>query len=76
MKKESKFGLPTEIKYCTKCNIINQKPTSTNEYLHDKFTKQIPIEFDENNVTAFQFHPEKSGKDGLLLLKTITRNIF
>ena len=30
----------------------------------------------KNNVTAFQFHPEKSGKDGLLLLKTITKNIF
>tara|TARA_Y100001970_G_scaffold288262_1_gene415074 strand:+ start:205 stop:843 length:639 start_codon:yes stop_codon:yes gene_type:complete len=30
----------------------------------------------KNNVTAFQFHPEKSGKDGLILLKTITNNIF
>ena len=30
----------------------------------------------KNNVTAFQFHPEKSGKDGLLLLKSITKNIF
>ena len=30
----------------------------------------------KNNVTAFQFHPEKSGKDGLLLLKTITKSIF
>jgi len=50
MKKENKFGLPSKIKYCSKCNVINQRPTSTNEYLHDKFTKQIPIEFDENNV--------------------------
>ena len=50
MKTETKFGLPEEIKYCVKCNVINQKPTSTNEYLHDKFTKQIPIKFDENNV--------------------------
>ena len=43
MKKENKFGLPSEVKYCVKCNVINQRPTSTNEYLHDKFTKQIPI---------------------------------
>jgi len=50
MNRSNKFGLPTEIKYCSKCNITNQKPTSTNEYLHDKFTKQITIEFDENNV--------------------------
>ena len=30
----------------------------------------------KNNVIAFQFHPEKSGKDGLILLKTITNSIF
>jgi imidazole glycerol-phosphate synthase subunit HisH len=29
----------------------------------------------KDNVTAFQFHPEKSGKHGLDLLKTITNNI-
>ena len=30
----------------------------------------------KNNVTAFQFHPEKSGINGLNLLKLITRDIF
>ncbi len=30
----------------------------------------------KDNVTAFQFHPEKSGKNGLFLLKSITKNIF
>jgi imidazole glycerol-phosphate synthase subunit HisH len=29
----------------------------------------------KDNVTAFQFHPEKSGTDGLNLLKTIKREI-
>ena len=29
----------------------------------------------KNNVTAFQFHPEKSGMDGLNLLKTIKKEI-
>ena len=29
----------------------------------------------KDNVTAFQFHPEKSGVDGLNLLKTIARDI-
>ena len=43
-------GLPSEIKYCIKCNISNQQPTSTNEYKHDHNTIQIPIEFDSNNV--------------------------
>ena len=50
MLSKPKFGLPSEIKYCIKCNVINQRPTSTNEYLHDKSSKQIPIDFDENNI--------------------------
>tara|TARA_B100001121_G_C18670773_1_gene613678 strand:- start:376 stop:1635 length:1260 start_codon:yes stop_codon:yes gene_type:complete len=44
------YGLPTDIKYCHKCNVINQKPTSTNEFLHDINTKQIPIYFDKDNI--------------------------
>ena len=44
------YGMPSEVKYCTKCNVTNQTPTTTNEYEHDKNTRQIPIEFDENNV--------------------------
>jgi N-acetyl sugar amidotransferase len=50
MQSKPKFGLPSEIKYCIKCNVINQRHTSTNEYLHDKSSKQIPIDFDENNI--------------------------
>ena len=30
----------------------------------------------KNKVTAFQFHPEKSGKNGLSLLNSVTKNIF
>ena len=48
--KFGKYGLPREIKYCIKCNISNQQPTSTNEYKHDRNTIQIPIEFDSNNI--------------------------
>jgi N-acetyl sugar amidotransferase len=44
------YGLPKEIKYCVKCNISNQQPTSTNEYKHTKNTKQITIDFDSDNV--------------------------
>lgn len=50
MTTDNMYGLPGEIKYCSRCNIINQKPTSTNEYDHDTNTKQIPIKFDENEV--------------------------
>jgi N-acetyl sugar amidotransferase len=46
----SMYGMPNEVKYCTKCNVTNQTPTTTNEYEHDKNTQQIPIEFNENDV--------------------------
>ena len=43
-------GLPSEVKFCKKCLLSNQKPTSTNELLHNKDTIQIPIEFDNEGV--------------------------
>ena len=43
-------GLPSEVKFCKKCLLSNQKPTSTNELLHNKDTIQIPIEFDTEGV--------------------------
>ena len=56
MKKKSKninmYGLPSEIKYCNKCNMSNQQPTTTNEYLHNDSTVQEPIDFDNKGVCA------------------------
>ncbi len=43
-------GLPTEVKFCKKCLLSNQKPTSTNELFHNKDTVQIPLEFDSEGV--------------------------
>ena len=47
----NKNGLPIEIKYCKKCNLINQRPTSINEYFHIKETRQKTIEFDTFSFT-------------------------
>lgn len=44
------FGLPEEVKFCKKCVISNQRPSSTNEYLHTIDTKHTTIEFDEEGV--------------------------
>ena len=52
MSLKNKNGLPLEVKYCKKCNVINQRPTSTNEYFHVKETKQVPIQFDEHGLCA------------------------
>ena len=52
MKNKIFYGLPSKVKYCVRCNISNQQPTSTNEYKHDQDTTQITIDFDVDNVCA------------------------
>ena len=47
---KNKNGLPLEIKYCKKCNISNQQPTTTNEYFHNIETVQTTIDFDEDGI--------------------------
>ncbi len=52
MIKKNKNGLPLEIKYCKKCNLINQRPTSINEYFHTADSIQTTVEFDKDGVCA------------------------
>lgn len=47
---ETKYGLPSEVKYCAKCVISNQRPNSAVEYSHTKASKKKTIYFDENGV--------------------------
>ena len=44
------YGLPSEIKYCKKCVISNQRPNSAVEYNHTKESKKETIHFDENGI--------------------------
>ena len=50
--KKNKNGLPIEVKYCKKCNLSNQQPTSINEYFHTSETVQSTVKFDENGICA------------------------
>ncbi len=60
MIKKNKNGLPLEVKYCKKCNLSNQQPTSTNEYFHTSETVQQTIEFDKHGICAgCNFHKTK-----------------
>ena len=47
---EAYYGLPSEVKYCTKCVISNQRPNSAVEYIHKKDSKKLTINFDESGV--------------------------
>jgi N-acetyl sugar amidotransferase len=46
----AKYGLPQEVKFCKKCVISNQRPSSAVEYAHTLNSKKETIYFDEEGV--------------------------
>lgn len=44
------FGLPEEVKFCTRCVMSNQRPSSTQEYSHVANSKKETIHFDAEGV--------------------------
>ena len=47
---EIKYGLPAEVRYCKRCVISNQRPTSSVEFKHTKNRKHHPIHFDAEGI--------------------------
>ncbi|MEP7225720.1 MAG: N-acetyl sugar amidotransferase [Gemmatimonadales bacterium] len=47
---EVRYGLPREVKFCTRCVISNQRPNSTVEYQHTGDSKKETIRFDAEGV--------------------------
>jgi N-acetyl sugar amidotransferase len=47
---EVKYGLPPEVKYCTKCVMSNQRPTSAVEFKHTPQSKKITLHLDDDGV--------------------------
>lgn len=50
IKREAYYGLPQEVKFCTKCVMSNQRPTSAIEFKHNKDSKKTTMNFDEHGV--------------------------
>ena len=50
IKLEAFYGLPEEVKFCTKCVMSNQRPTSAVEFKHTKESKKLTMNFDEDGV--------------------------
>lgn len=44
------YGLPSEVRYCKRCVISNQRPNSAVEYQHQKKTAKSVISFDPEGV--------------------------
>lgn len=49
-KNHSYYGLPEEVKFCSKCVMSNQRPTSAIEFKHTKDSKKTTMNFDEEGV--------------------------
>jgi N-acetyl sugar amidotransferase len=47
---EAYYGLPQEVKFCKKCLMSNQRPTSTVEFKHTKDSKKTTMIFDAEGV--------------------------
>ena len=57
---EAFYGLPQEVKFCKKCVISNQRPSSTIEFKNEKGEKKSVINFSDNDIcSACIFHAEK-----------------
>ncbi|MEC9347194.1 MAG: N-acetyl sugar amidotransferase [Pseudomonadota bacterium] len=45
------YGLPSEVKFCARSLISNQRPNSAVEFKHTKESRKATIHFDENGVS-------------------------
>lgn len=62
-KLETKYGLPAEIKFCKKCVISNQRPSSKAEFKHNINSASHTIEFDDEGVCAACRYAEKKDNE-------------
>jgi len=59
---EVKYGLPSEVAFCKRCVISNQRPNSAVEYTHTKESKKKTINFDDEGICdACRFAEKKHG---------------
>ncbi|MDC0479360.1 N-acetyl sugar amidotransferase, partial [Flavobacteriaceae bacterium] len=57
---ETYYGLPNEVKFCKKCVISNQRPSSTIEFKNEKGEKKKVISFNEEGIcSACVYNDEK-----------------
>lgn len=49
-KLEAYYGLPSEVKFCKRCVISNQRPNTTQEFKHNKNSKKSTININEDGI--------------------------
>ncbi len=59
---EALYGLPSEVKFCRRCVISNQRPNSAVEFRHTRDSKKATIGFDETGLCdACRLAEQKKG---------------
>ena len=61
-KLETYYGLPSEVKFCKKCVISNQRPSSTIEFKNEKGDKKKVINFNEEGICSACVYNEEKEK--------------
>ncbi len=60
---EVKYGLPREVKFCSRCVISNQRPNSAVEYQHTADSKKTTIKFDDDMICDACHTAERKQKE-------------
>jgi N-acetyl sugar amidotransferase len=47
---EARYGLPAEVRFCKRCVISNQRPSSAVEFRHRAESKKVTIAFDDEGI--------------------------
>lgn len=55
---ETKYGLPQEVKFCSKCVMSNQRPASAVEFKHTKDSKKTTLNIGDDGVCDACKHAE------------------
>jgi N-acetyl sugar amidotransferase len=58
-----KYGLPSEVKFCKRCVISNQRPNSTIEHLNSLGSKKSTINFNEEGICDACLFAERKNKE-------------
>ena len=56
---EAKYGLPVDVRFCKRCVMSNQRPSSAVEFKHTKDSKKVTIHFDADGVCDACRYAEK-----------------
>jgi len=61
-KLEAKYGLPSEVKFCKRCVMSNQRPASTAEFKHTNQSKKVTLNIDGEGVCDACRHGEEKDR--------------